>query len=91
MYTVSVIDVTVCHYTVCVTDVTVYHYTVCVIAVTVSLGQHAFSRAYINLINHQDIAVFVEKFDGYVFVDSRGDVTFVSFNNIVLLCIQIVN
>ena len=40
----------------------------------VSLGQHAFSRAYINLINRQDISVFVEKFDGYIFVDSRGNV-----------------
>jgi len=39
-----------------------------------SLGQHAFSRAYINLVNQHDVSVFIEKFDGYVFVDSRGNV-----------------
>jgi len=44
----------------------------CVVIVASSLGQHAFSRAYINLLNRQDVAVFIEKFDGYVFVDSRG-------------------
>lgn len=59
----------VCEYTVSVVDV-----------VVVSLGQHAFSRAYINLINQHDVALFVEKFDGYVFVDSRGNVTFISLN-----------
>jgi len=37
------------------------------------LSQHAFSRAYINLTNRQDIPIFIEKFDGYVFVDSRGN------------------
>ena len=58
----------------------VCQYTVSVVVVAVSLGQHAFSRAYINLINQHDVALFVEKFDGYVFVDSRGNVTFISLN-----------
>ena len=58
----------------------VCQYTASVVAVIVSLGQHAFSRAYINLINHQDVVVFVEKFDGYVFVDSRGNIMFISLN-----------
>jgi regulator of nonsense transcripts 3 len=37
-----------------------------------SYGQCAFSHAYINIVNNQDVAVFLEKFDGYVFVDERG-------------------
>ncbi|XP_008544707.1 regulator of nonsense transcripts 3A [Microplitis demolitor] len=37
-----------------------------------SLGQNAFSRAYINFIDQQDIFVFREKFDNYVFVDAKG-------------------
>ncbi|KAK2584064.1 hypothetical protein KPH14_006511 [Odynerus spinipes] len=37
-----------------------------------SLGQFAFSRAYINFVDQQDIFVFREKFDNYVFVDSKG-------------------
>ncbi|XP_046468712.1 regulator of nonsense transcripts 3A [Neodiprion pinetum] len=37
-----------------------------------SLGQHAFSRAYINFIEQQDIFIFREKFDNYVFVDAKG-------------------
>ncbi|GAB6021170.1 hypothetical protein CHUAL_003800 [Chamberlinius hualienensis] len=37
-----------------------------------SLGQYAFSRAYINFLNNQDVFLFKEKFDGYVFVDSKG-------------------
>ncbi|XP_072767746.1 uncharacterized protein Upf3 isoform X2 [Anoplolepis gracilipes] len=37
-----------------------------------SLGQFAFSRAYINFIDQQDIFVFREKFDNYVFIDSKG-------------------
>lgn len=37
-----------------------------------SLGQFAFSRAYINFTDQQDIFVFREKFDNYVFVDSKG-------------------
>ncbi|XP_044001711.1 regulator of nonsense transcripts 3B-like [Aphidius gifuensis] len=37
-----------------------------------SLGQHAFSRAYINFIDQQQIFDFREKFDNYVFVDAKG-------------------
>lgn len=37
-----------------------------------SLGEHAFSRAYINFVNPQDVYSFKEKFDNYVFVDSKG-------------------
>ncbi|XP_015174167.1 PREDICTED: regulator of nonsense transcripts 3B isoform X2 [Polistes dominula] len=37
-----------------------------------SLGQYAFSRAYINFTDQQDIFTFKEKFDNYVFVDSKG-------------------
>ncbi|XP_063992966.1 regulator of nonsense transcripts 3A isoform X2 [Diachasmimorpha longicaudata] len=37
-----------------------------------SLGQHAFSRAYINFTDQKDIFMFREKFDNYVFVDSKG-------------------
>lgn len=37
-----------------------------------SLGQFSFSRAYINFTEQQDIFMFREKFDNYVFVDSKG-------------------
>lgn len=37
-----------------------------------SLGQNAYSRAYLNIPNQQDIIIFLEKFDGYVFIDSKG-------------------
>lgn len=37
-----------------------------------SLGQHAFSRAYIDFKDQNDIFLFREKFDNYVFVDSKG-------------------
>lgn len=37
-----------------------------------SLGQNAYSRAYINFTEQNDIFVFREKFDNYVFVDSKG-------------------
>ncbi|KAI1287299.1 Regulator of nonsense transcripts 3A [Halotydeus destructor] len=38
-----------------------------------SLGQFAFSRAYINFVHQNDIYIFRDKFDGYVFVDSKGN------------------
>merc|ERR1711974_14839 len=38
-----------------------------------SLDQEAFCRAYINFKDHQDVYMFQEKFDGYVFVDSKGN------------------
>lgn len=37
-----------------------------------SLGQYAFSRAYINFIEQKDIFDFREKFDNYVFLDAKG-------------------
>ncbi|XP_012284926.1 regulator of nonsense transcripts 3A isoform X2 [Orussus abietinus] len=37
-----------------------------------SMGQFAFSRAYINFVEQQDIFIFREKFDNYVFVDGKG-------------------
>ncbi|OXU30196.1 hypothetical protein TSAR_008933, partial [Trichomalopsis sarcophagae] len=37
-----------------------------------SLGQYAFSRAYIDFVDPQDIFAFREKFDNYVFVDAKG-------------------
>lgn len=38
-----------------------------------SLGQYAFARAYINFIHPEDVYIFKEKFDGYVFVDKTGN------------------
>lgn len=37
-----------------------------------SLGQMASSRAYINFCNQNDIFLFKDRFDGYVFVDTKG-------------------
>lgn len=37
-----------------------------------SLGHLAFSRAYVDFVNQQDIFEFREKFDNYVFVDAKG-------------------
>lgn len=31
-----------------------------------------FSRAYINFKNQEDIVLFRDRFDGYVFVDHKG-------------------
>ncbi|KAJ8351216.1 hypothetical protein SKAU_G00226920 [Synaphobranchus kaupii] len=33
---------------------------------------HLFSRAYINFKNQEDIVLFRDRFDGYVFIDNRG-------------------
>ena len=38
-----------------------------------SLGQYSFCRACINFVNQEDIFVFKDKFDGYVFVDQKGN------------------
>lgn len=38
-----------------------------------SLGPHAFSRAYINFVNQEEIFIFKEKFDDYIFVDEKGN------------------
>uniref|UniRef100_A0A1A9W996 UPF3 domain-containing protein n=1 Tax=Glossina brevipalpis TaxID=37001 RepID=A0A1A9W996_9MUSC len=38
-----------------------------------SLGSDATCRAYITFKNHNDIFLFRDRFDGYVFVDNRGN------------------
>ncbi|XP_077514409.1 uncharacterized protein LOC144125156 isoform X3 [Amblyomma americanum] len=38
-----------------------------------SRGPHAFSRAYINFVNQDEIFIFKEKFDDYVFIDEKGN------------------
>jgi len=35
--------------------------------------QYAFSRAYLDIPNRQDLIVFTEKFQGYVFLDKNGN------------------
>ncbi|KAJ8973032.1 hypothetical protein NQ317_012637 [Molorchus minor] len=52
-----------------------------------SLGEYAFSRVYINFVNSEDIYNFKERFDNYVFLDSKGHeypavVEFASFQKI---------
>ncbi|KAM4555804.1 regulator of nonsense transcripts 3B [Odontesthes bonariensis] len=37
-----------------------------------SLFPHLFARAYINFKNQDDIVLFRDRFDGYVFIDNRG-------------------
>ncbi|KAG6458696.1 regulator of nonsense transcripts 3B-like isoform X2 [Manduca sexta] len=37
-----------------------------------SLGNNLYSRAYINFVNVDDIFLFKDKFDGYVFLDDKG-------------------
>lgn len=37
-----------------------------------SLGEYAFTRVYINFVNPNDVYNFKERFDNYVFLDSRG-------------------
>lgn len=37
-----------------------------------SLGNNVYSRAYINFTNVDDIYLFRDKFDGYVFLDEKG-------------------
>jgi regulator of nonsense transcripts 3 len=38
-----------------------------------SLGQYAFCRAYISFTNSEDVFIFKEKFDNYVFVDAKSN------------------
>ncbi|VDH91455.1 regulator of nonsense transcripts 3 [Mytilus galloprovincialis] len=38
-----------------------------------SLGQNAFTRAYINFQSYEDVYNFRDQFDGYVFVDGKGN------------------
>lgn len=37
-----------------------------------SLYPHLFARAYINFKNQEDIILFRDRFDGYVFIDNKG-------------------
>ncbi|XP_022200502.2 regulator of nonsense transcripts 3B [Nilaparvata lugens] len=37
-----------------------------------SLAPNNFCRAYLNFVNQQDIFIFTQKFDNYVFVDNKG-------------------
>lgn len=37
-----------------------------------SLGNNLYCRAYINFVNVDDIYLFRDKFDGYVFLDEKG-------------------
>ncbi|XP_036687986.1 regulator of nonsense transcripts 3A isoform X2 [Balaenoptera musculus] len=37
-----------------------------------SLHPHLYSRAYINFRNPDDILLFRDRFDGYIFIDSKG-------------------
>ncbi|CAL8320098.1 unnamed protein product [Merluccius merluccius] len=37
-----------------------------------SLHPHLFSRAYINFKSNEDILLFRDRFDGYVFIDNKG-------------------
>ncbi|RZF43370.1 hypothetical protein LSTR_LSTR001631 [Laodelphax striatellus] len=37
-----------------------------------SLAPNNFCRAYLNFVNQADIFIFTQKFDNYVFVDSKG-------------------
>uniref|UniRef100_A0A3B5MMH4 UPF3B regulator of nonsense mediated mRNA decay n=1 Tax=Xiphophorus couchianus TaxID=32473 RepID=A0A3B5MMH4_9TELE len=37
-----------------------------------SLFPHLFARAYISFKNQEDIVLFRDRFDGYVFIDNRG-------------------
>lgn len=46
-----------------------FHYA----AADLSLGPYAFCRATINFIRKDDIFIFKDKFDGYVFLDSKGN------------------
>ena len=37
-----------------------------------SLYPHMYARAYINFKNQEDIILFRDRFDGYVFLDNKG-------------------
>lgn len=37
-----------------------------------SLYPHLFARAYLNFKHQEDIVLFRDRFDGYVFIDNRG-------------------
>lgn len=47
-----------------------------------SLYPHLFARAYLNFKNQEDIVLFRDRFDGYVFIDNRGLLIQFAFYNI---------
>lgn len=51
-----------------------------------SLGAHAFSRAYINFKNTDDVFTFRDRFDSYVFVDKKGILWILVCDNVILKC-----
>lgn len=44
----------------------------CFVEANPNLGQHAYSRAYINFKNTDDMSTFREQFDNYIFLDKNG-------------------
>ena len=38
-----------------------------------TLGNQGFARAYINFAKVEDLYLFKEKFDGYIFIDNKGN------------------
>uniref|UniRef100_A0A6G1SHP5 Regulator of nonsense transcripts 3A n=1 Tax=Aceria tosichella TaxID=561515 RepID=A0A6G1SHP5_9ACAR len=44
----------------------------CYFEANTNLGSHAYSRAYINFVKPNDMSIFREQFDNYVFVDKNG-------------------
>lgn len=49
------------------------------IVFSLSLYPHLFARAYINFKNQEDIVLFRDRFDGYVFIDNRGTKKTINF------------
>lgn len=45
----------------------------CFFVANSGLGQHCYSRAYINFVDPNDMSVFRERFDNYVFLDKDGN------------------
>merc|ERR1712106_816199 len=45
----------------------------CFMNADLSLAPNAYCRAYINFKNVEDVFIFRDKFDGYVFVDTKGE------------------
>ena len=47
-------------------------FTIFIVVSSFSLYPHLYSRAYINFRNPDDILLFRDRFDGYIFIDSKG-------------------
>nr|KAF6428733.1 UPF3A regulator of nonsense mediated mRNA decay [Rousettus aegyptiacus] len=47
-----------------------------------SLYPHLYSRAYINFRNPDDILLFRDRFDGYIFIDNKDRISAVEFTSI---------